>query len=112
MNASAWAAFLILWSAATVLAQQPTFSARLDAVRVDALVTEGGKIVRGLRATDFDVVDNGVAQQVDLASFEELPLNVVLAFDMSESFSGDGSRTFASRARCARWIDAKDQAGC
>lgn len=67
----------------------PTFSARLDAVRVDALVTDRGRIVRGLGPDAFEVVDNDVVQQVDLASFEELPVNVVLAFDMSESVSGE-----------------------
>jgi Ca-activated chloride channel family protein len=69
--------------------QTPTFSARLNAVRVDALVTDRGQIVRGLSPADFEVLDNGVMQQVDLASFEELPLNVVLALDMSESVSGE-----------------------
>jgi VWFA-related protein len=74
---------------ASVAAQTPTFSARLDVVRVDALVTDRGRPVRGLGAADFDVVDNGVGQQVNLASLEELPLDVVLALDLSESVSGD-----------------------
>ena len=69
--------------------QQPTFSTRLDVVRVDVLVTDGGRVVRGLGPADFEIVDNGVVQQADLASFEELPLNVVLAFDMSRSVSGE-----------------------
>jgi VWFA-related protein len=70
-------------------AQQPTFSARLDVVRVDALVTDGGKIVGGLTAAQFEVLDNGVAQQIDLASFGDLPIDVVLAFDLSESLTGE-----------------------
>ncbi len=70
-------------------AQTPTFSARLDVVRVDALVTDRGRPVLGLGAADFEVVDNGVGQQVTLASLEELPLDVVLAFDLSDSVSGD-----------------------
>jgi Ca-activated chloride channel family protein len=74
---------------AQTLAQTPTFSAKLEAVRVDALVTDRGRVLRGLGPADFEVVDNGVAQQVDLASFEDLPLNVVLALDMSDSVSGD-----------------------
>jgi hypothetical protein len=74
---------------APTAAQQPTFSARLDVVRVDALVTDDGRIVRGLTPDQFEVLDNGVRQQVDLASFEDLPLDVVLAFDLSESLSGE-----------------------
>jgi VWFA-related protein len=86
---------LALPAAAVVLAlaplgaQTPTFSARLDAVRVDVLVTDRQGFVRGLQPADFEVLDNGVPQQVDFASFEALPLNVVAAFDMSESISGE-----------------------
>ena len=67
---------------------QTTFTSRLEAVRVDVLVTENGRPVEGLTAGDFDVQDNGVRQRVDLASFEQIPLNVVLALDMSASLQG------------------------
>jgi Ca-activated chloride channel family protein len=75
--------------AATAAAQSPTFSARREAVRVDVLVTAAGKPVKGLSPADFEVRDNGVLQEVELATFEELPLNVILAFDMSASVAGD-----------------------
>jgi len=75
--------------ASTALAQAPTFSAKVEAVRVDALVTDRGQSVLGLTAADFDVFDNGVPQQVDLVSYEQIPLNVVLALDMSASVAGD-----------------------
>jgi len=68
--------------------QAPTFSAKTDAVRVDVLVTDGGQPVRGLTASDFDVFDNDVPQQVDLVSFENVPLNVVFVLDESASLSG------------------------
>lgn len=69
--------------------QAPTFSAKVEAVRVDVLVTDRGQPVLGLGLNDFDVLDNGVPQQVDLVSYEQIPLNVVLALDMSESLAGD-----------------------
>jgi VWFA-related protein len=69
--------------------QQPPFSARVESVRVDVLVLEDGRPVRGLGAADFQITDNGVPQQVDLVSFEQIPLNVVLALDMSDSVAGD-----------------------
>jgi Ca-activated chloride channel family protein len=78
-----------LGGASVALAQNPTFSSRVDAVRVDVLVTENGKPVRGLRPADFEVFDNGVRQSVDLVSFEQLPLNVVFTFDLSDSVSGE-----------------------
>jgi VWFA-related protein len=71
------------------LPQTPRFSSRVEAVRVDVLVTDRGGLVRGLRAGDFEVLDNGVPQQVDLVTFEHLPLNIVLALDMSDSVAGD-----------------------
>ena len=82
-------ALAVLLTLAPLGAQTPTFSARLDAVRVDVLVTDRQGLVRGLQPADFDVLDNGVPQQVDFATFEDLPLNVVAAFDMSESISGE-----------------------
>ena len=69
--------------------QVPTFSSRVDAVRVDVLVTEDGKPVRGLQAGDFEILDNGVRQSVDLVSAEQLPLNVVFTFDLSRSVMGE-----------------------
>ena len=48
----------------------------------------GGRPVQGLTPADFEVLDNGVRQRVDLASFEQIPLNVVLALDMSASLQG------------------------
>ena len=69
--------------------QQPTFSSKLEAVRVDVLVTDRGAVVPGLSPADFEVRDNGVLQTVDLASFERIPLNVFLALDASDSVSGE-----------------------
>lgn len=73
-----------------VQAQSPTFSARVEGVRVDVLVTGANRRpVLGLTPADFDVRDNGVPQQVDVVSFGEIPLSVSLAFDLSESVAGD-----------------------
>ena len=79
----------MLGTTVTGAAQQPTFSSRLDAVRVDVLVTDGGRPVRGLAPADFVVLDNGTPQTVDLATFETLPVNVILAFDQSRSVTGE-----------------------
>ncbi len=78
--------------------QPATFSSRVEAVRVDVLVTENGRPVPGLTAGDFELIDNGVTQQVDLVSFDQVPLNVVLAFDMSGSLEGDRRDQLAAGA--------------
>jgi Ca-activated chloride channel family protein len=81
---------LLVW-AQQIAAEQPTFSTRIEAVRVDVLVTdrENGPALRGLGPDDFEVLDNGVPQKVDLVSFEQIPLNVILALDLSDSVEGD-----------------------
>ena len=86
----------LLLAASVVLAlghgappQQAVFSARVTNVRVDALVTDGRQVLPGLQPADFEVLDNGVVQQVDLMAAERVPLNVVLALDMSGSVTGE-----------------------
>ncbi len=76
---------LALWVA---LPAAQTFSSRIEAVREDVLVTANGSPLPGLTPADFEVLDNGVRQSIDLASFEQIPLNVVLALDMSASLQG------------------------
>jgi Ca-activated chloride channel homolog len=68
--------------------RQPTFSARVDVVRVDVLVTDNGRPVTGLQASDFELLDNAVPQTIDLVDVERLPLDLVLAFDISASVAG------------------------
>ncbi len=74
---------------AAAVALQPTFSTRVEGVRVDVLVTDSSRRpLRGLTAADFMIRDNGVAQEVDVVSFGEIALNVGFAFDLSESVVG------------------------
>ena len=74
---------------AAAVALQPTFSTRVEGVRVDVLVTDSSRRpLRGLTAADFMIRDNGVTQEVDVVSFGEIALNVGLAFDLSESVAG------------------------
>jgi VWFA-related protein len=89
---SARLASVVVFVAASTLvarAQNAAFSTKVEAVRVDVLVTDKGQPVRGLTPADFEIFDNGVLQQVDLVSFEQIPLNVILALDMSDSVAGE-----------------------
>ena len=86
-SALAVAAFLSTTLAAPP--QQPTFASRVDAIRVDVLVTDRGKVVGGLGPQDFEVRDEGVLQEVDFVSLEQLPINVILGLDISQSVSGE-----------------------
>lgn len=64
------------------------FSSGVETVRVDVSVRQNGEAVRGLAADDFEVLDNGVPQTVDMVGFEDVPVNVVLTLDMSGSVQG------------------------
>jgi VWFA-related protein len=64
------------------------FTSTAEAVRVDVLVTDGRKAVRGLTAPDFEVLDVGVPQRVQLVEVEQLPLNLICVFDTSGSVAG------------------------
>jgi VWFA-related protein len=107
------AAALIAGAATGPRAQQaPTFSTRTDVVRIDVLVTNNAQPVEGLGAADFEVLDNGVPQRVDLVAFEDAPLNIVLALDMSRSVSGAKLVQLRSAARMVIGsLAARDQAG-
>ena len=78
-----------VWAArAPAQAQTPVFTSRSDMVRLDVLVTASGRPILGLKAEDFQIRDNGVTQRADFVSFDQLPLNVVFAFDVSGSMVG------------------------
>jgi Ca-activated chloride channel homolog len=75
------------WSATA--RTQPTFTSKIEGVRVDVLVTDGSRRpLRGLTPADFVIRDNGIPQQVDVVSYGEIALNVGLAFDLSDSVAG------------------------
>lgn len=79
------AALLGVTAGASPAGQQPSFSARVDTVRVDVDVRRNDRPVAGLTADDFEIFDNGVRQKVELMASTALPVSVVLALDTSAS---------------------------
>ena len=68
--------------------QAPTFRTRADAVAVDVSVREGTRVITNLTAADFEVLDNGVPQQVNDLSFGKVPIDVTIVLDVSQSVTG------------------------
>ncbi len=66
----------------------PLFRAVANVVRVDTLVTERGRPVGKLTADDFELLDDGVRQQVNAASIEDVDIDVVLVLDTSRRDAG------------------------
>lgn len=95
---------LVLISAAVASPQQPTppvFRSGVDAVRIDVLVTRGGRPVPGLTAKDFEVLDDGVPQQVKFIDVGAVPINLILDVDVSESVAGERLRSLIAAGRAA-----------
>jgi VWFA-related protein len=67
-------------------------------------VRRRGEPVADLTATDFEILDNGVPQRVELMSPTALPLNIVLALDSSASL--DAKERDHLTAAGGRVIDA------
>jgi Ca-activated chloride channel family protein len=58
----------------------------VNLVLVDAtLKTKSGQILADLKKENFELREDGVAQKIDLFSRDELPLNVALVLDLSDS---------------------------
>ena len=72
-----------------VLAQEqepPVLRVAVNLVMVDATVkTKAGQILGDLKKEDFELREDGAAQKVEIFSRDELPLNVALVLDLSDS---------------------------
>ena len=82
------ACVLAVAAAAAFGQQEPVFRVSVEAVRLDALVTVGGRPLEGLTAADFEVLDNGVSQRVDVATTAG-DVTVALVLDTSGSVEGN-----------------------
>lgn len=78
-----------LLAAQAVSPPQTTFRSGVELVELDVSVTRGGAPVAGLAARDFALTDNGVAQELQSVTLEDLPLSVTLVLDTSQSVAGD-----------------------
>jgi VWFA-related protein len=109
---SARTLLILACAGAAVQAQAPTFKSKVEAVRVDVLVSRDGRPLMGLAPADFEVLDNGVRQRIDHASFEEIPLNVVFTIDASGSVEGERAERLREACRSVlEELKKDDQAG-
>jgi VWFA-related protein len=75
----------------------PVFGVSIENVYIDAFVSQRGAPLPGLAASDFELRDNGVVQQLELASSDAQPLLAVLTFDTSGSLL-EGEKLLALKA--------------
>ena len=83
------AVFLVLATGIRARAQDPTqgtIRVNVNLVLLDATVkAKDGQIISTLKKEDFEVREDGVAQKLDVFSRDELPVNVALVLDLSDS---------------------------
>lgn len=88
-------------AAGRVLQQGAAFRSTTEVVLVDVLVTRGNTPVPDLRAEDFEVRDSGQRQKVDLVSLESMPVDLLMALDVSASLNGQQLERLKGAARAA-----------
>lgn len=77
----------------------------VDIVLANAVVTDGGRFVKGLTRADFKIFDDGKEQPVTSFQSTDAPLELVLALDVSASMSTslgdvkDAARAFLKALR-------------
>ncbi len=70
--------------------QIPLFRATTEIVQVDVYVARGGRAVLGLGASDFELFEDGVLQELDLVDAQNIPVHIALVLDTSSSVAGLG----------------------
>jgi len=69
--------------------QLPVFRSAANAVSIDATVQDRSRRpIAGLTAADFEILDNGVRQEIAELSYARLPIDVTVALDVSYSVNG------------------------
>ena len=68
------AAVISILMASAVIAQQPTFRVQVDAIEIDAFVTDAqGNPVKGLTIDDFQILEDGAPQAITSFSQVDIP---------------------------------------
>jgi VWFA-related protein len=101
----------LVWSAAATLSfqQRSTFRGQTARVSVDVSVKRGKVPVAGLGASDFELTDNNVRQQIELVSVEAIPIDVTLVVDTSGSVIGNLGAFKDEVRRFARMLRSGDR---
>jgi VWFA-related protein len=82
----------------------------VDVVQVTAVVTDGsGQFVRGLKPSDFKVLDDGKEQKVTHFASENIPLELVAAVDVSSSMREALPVVKAAAKKFLAGLEARDQ---
>ena len=89
---------------------QPQFRGGIELVTVDVSVRERGRPVLGLTRDDFEVLDNGVRQEVADIAYGSLPIDVTLGLDVGFANAAlRGERLRDAVGQFMTFLDADDR---
>jgi Ca-activated chloride channel family protein len=96
---------IALWVCADRSAAHAQFTSGVSVIEVYAAVADqNGEPVKGLTASDFEVLEDGKPQKISVFAAADFPLNVALALD--RSFSMAGERLNLTKKAAHIFIDA------
>jgi VWFA-related protein len=93
---------------------QEVFRFEIDVrtVYVDVFVTRDGRPITGLYSTDFEVLDNGIRQEIRLLDPNALPLATILLLDVSGSVVGEELEQLRAAAHAfVEGLEPEDEVG-
>jgi len=88
--------------------QQPTFRSRAEGVVITVSVTSGETPVEGLGASDFELLDRGIRQPIEVLSGQAIPLDLTLLLDLNQAFAEDLPRYVQAIRRLATELRDED----
>jgi hypothetical protein len=74
--------------------QRQVFRAETSAIAIDVSVTDGRRVITGLAAGDFELLDNGIPQTVAAAALGQVPFDLSLVLDTSGSLTPEIAERF------------------
>jgi Ca-activated chloride channel homolog len=84
-------------------------SVRVDVVQVTAVVHDRGRFIKGLPASAFRLLENGVPQKISHFTSEGSPLELVIAVDVSGSMAPSMPQLKAAVKKFLSALGPKDQ---
>jgi VWFA-related protein len=110
LRSSALIAIATQASSLLLFAQQPAFRSGSDLVIVPTTVTDRtGRFIRGLNASDFELLEDGAPRPIAQFSANRVPVSVVIALDISGSMTSEPRRWQLTRAAVVSFLSRLEQ---
>ena len=95
----------LAWMGLVLSAQEPAFRSGANLVTVPATVTDrSGRFVRGLTASDFEILEDGQRRPVAQFTANRVPVSVAVLLDISGSMSTEPGRWELTRRAVASFL--------